>query len=398
MSILFARAAPPRTERRSEEVSQVEFAKMLMSGQSVAGVTVNADSAMRHDAVWSCITKKAQDVAMLPVDVVRYRGAERVEVDPQPQIIIKPSLWVTDPMDWRYQVLVSWFSSGRAWGNITATTPDHRYPTRIELVNDADVTVSQWGRELKIYVCGEERQLWPLGDLWYEPAFTVPGRFLGMSPIAYHATTIGVGIAAEKFGADFFAGGGHPTGIFQMDSDPGEPVAASLKQRLMAVMKGNRDPLVLPASVKYTQLQVNPGDSAFIESQKYTVEQICRIFDEDPADHGSSGGGTNLTYANRSDADLARYKRKQYWVTKLQNVLTSFIEPPQAVKINTSALLMMTAAERWKIWDLRLKNKTVSVNGVLAKEDEPKIEDADYDLPGIPGGNPAEPQKVEVIA
>ncbi len=376
-------------------MSVSQIVALMSQGQSVAGINVNTDSAMRHDAVWSCVTKKAQDVAMLPADVVRYSDGRRFEVSPTPQIIAKPSAFTNDPMDWRYQVLVSWFTAGRAWGNITQTTPDYRYPTRIELINDSDVKVTMVEGDIRITVSGIERKLWPVGDLWYEPAYTVPGRFLGMSPIEYHARTIGVGLAAEKFGADFFDGGGHPTGIFQMENDPGETVATGIKERLMSLMRGNRDPLVLPASIKYQQLQVSPDDSAFIDSQRYTVEQICRIFDEDPADHGSSGGGSSLTYANRSDADLARLKRRQFWVTKLQNVLTSFLPRPQIVKLNTSASLMMTEKERWQIHDMRLKNKTQSINRVLTIEDEEPF-GPEYDEPGIPGGNPAEPQKVVI--
>lgn len=374
-----------------------QYPSLVAQWRNSQWVHVDQESALRHDAVWSCITKKAQDIAMLPVDVVRYVNGERQEVA-TPQIIAAPSVYVTDPMDWRYQVCWSWFTAGNAWGIVTQTTPDMRYPTRIELQAPTAVRVTDLpGDGMRFYVNNVEHHLWPVGDLWHSPAYTAPGQLLGLSPIAYHAQSIGVGLAAERMGSQFFNDGATPTAIFTTETDIGETKSKALKERLLELMRGNREPLILPSSIKYQQIQINPSDSQFIDTMRYSVEQVCRVYDEDPADHGSSGGDSN-TYANRSDADLARYKRRQFWVTKLQNVLTGFLPRPQVVKLNTSALLMMTAKERWQIHDLRLKNKTASINGVRTLEDEKPFTDPIYDEPGIPGGNPAEPATAKLEA
>lgn len=355
-----------------------------------AGVYVDADSAMRHDAVWSCITKKAQDIAMLPVDVVRYVNGARQPVEPTPQIIAAPSANVADPMDWRYQVAVAWFRDGNAWGQVTKTTPDMRYPLRVELLSPGAVRCQLDGKRVRFYVNQVETELWPLGDLWHSPAYTMPGQLLGLSPIAYHATSIGVGLAAEKFGAQFFPYGG-PSWIWLADGDPGSDGAKALKKRVTSLMWGNRDPLVIPKGFEPKQITVNPDDSQFIETMRYSVEQVCRVFDEDPADHGASGGGSALTYANRSDADLARYKRRQFWVTKMQNCLTVMVPKPQVVKLNASALLMMTAKERREVQKLRLQMKVASVNEIRREEDEPPFDGDEFNEPGVPGGMTPDP-------
>ena len=48
---------------------------------------------------------------------------------------------------------------------------------------------------------------------------------------------------------------------------------------------------------------------------------------------------------------------------------------------------MMTDMERHELHDLRLRNKTRSVNEVHDIEDEPRVDDPAYDEPGIPGGD-----------
>jgi hypothetical protein len=122
---------------------------------------------------------------------------------------------------------------------------------------------------------------------------------------------------------------------------------------------------------------------------------VCRVYGEDPADYGSSGGGSGVTYSNRSDADLARFKRRQYWVTKLQNALTDMLPRPQVVKLNTSSLLMMTAKERHEIHAMRLLSKTATINEVRRIEDERPFDGEEFDEPGVPSDSDT-PDVVEV--
>lgn len=382
MSLLFK-----RSEQRATVIPPDTLAKIIRAdyGYRVGGVFVDSDSAMRHDAVWACVTKIAQDVSMMPVDVVRYQGDTRVNIPPPP-IITNPST-IASPLDWRYQIIVSWLRDGNAWGLVTKTTADMSYPTRIELIAHQKVHPQVTDRNVLFFIDGVQHDLWPLGDLWHVPAYTMPGFLLGLSPIAYHATSIGVGIAAEKFGADFFQDGGHPSAIIGVEGTPTDEQAKTLKEKLLNLTRGNRELLVMSKATSYQPLQVNPNDSQFLDAMKYSVEQICRVYGEDPADYGASGGAgsTSLTYANRSDADLARFKRRQFWVTKLQNVLTDLLPRPQVVRLNTSSALMMTDAERWAIHDLRLKNKTTTINEVRKLEDETPFADPEFDAPGVGG-------------
>jgi HK97 family phage portal protein len=381
VSILF-RATPAIERVRLPAAYQQAEVVARLRGSSA--VYVDNDSAMRHDAVWSCRTRIAEDVSMMPVDVVRYVAGRRQEVAPVPQIIAAPSTLAT-PMDWRYQVVMAWTGAGNAWGLVTQTTPDMRYPTRIELRDqDQSLRFEQLGERIRIFVDNVEEELWPVGRLWHSPAYTVAGRLLGLSPIQYHATIIGKGMAAGLHGFQYFTDGAHPTSVWKLKGAD-VPQAESFKERLMGLARGNREPLVVDAdAVAMEQLQSDPSDSQFLDTEKYTVEQVCRIYNCDPADHGSSASGPSTTYANRTDADLARLKRRQYWVTKLQEALSALV--PDTVKLNTSAFLMMTDAERWAIHDLRLRNKTTSVNRVLTVEDEEPFTGDEWDQPGIPGG------------
>jgi len=331
---------------------------------------------------------------MMPVDVVRYSGDTRQDVTPVPQIIAAPSA-VVSALDWRYQVVDSWLADGNVWGLVTATTANGLYPTRIELVSHKQVRTDMFGGRGRYLVDNVEEDLWPVGRLWHVPAYTIAGSPIGLSPIAYHRATIGVGLAAEQYGAGFFEGGGHPTGILAPSIDPGEAGARTLKEKMSRALRGSREVVIVPKDTIYTPIQTDPTDSQFIETMRYSVEQVCRIYGEDPADHGASSGGSSVTYANRSDADLARFKRRQFWVTKLQTALSDLVAPPQVVKLNTSSSLMMTDRERHELHKLRLLSKTRTVNEVRQIEDEAPFTGGEYDEPGVPGGMPADPTPKE---
>lgn len=384
MSLLF-REAPKRGVEERVGLPAYLFQR------DTRGVSVDADSARRHDAVWSCITSIAQDVSMMPVDVVRYVNGTRQPVDPLPQIVASPSAFMA-PLDWRYQLVDSWLTAGNAWGLVTATTTNGLYPSRIELQSASDVRVWQDGKKVRYYVNNVEHDLWPLGDLWHVPAYTVAGSVLGLSPIAYHRVTIGHGLNAQQFSNDYFADGGHPTALLQPDGTPTDDQVKTLKERLLSITRGNREPLVLPLSTKYTPLQVNPDDSQFIEAMGYSALQVCRIFREDPADHGVGVSGSSVTYANRVDADLARFKRRQFWVVKLQDALTACLPRPQVARLNVSASLMMTDKERHELHEMRLRSRTRTINEVRKIEDESPF-GVEFDVPGIPPmGSDPDPQ------
>lgn len=378
MSLLF-RSAP--VESRGVRLPADVVARMTESAGY--GVFVDRDSAMRHDAVWACVTRISQDVAMMPVDVVRYVGGTRQVVDPVPRILAAPSAHIS-ALDWRYQLVESWLTAGNAWGMVTATSDHGAFPTRVELLSPSQVRWLPGADGMLFFVDDKPVELWPVGPLWHAAAYTLPGHRLGMSPISYHAASIGLGLTAQKFGGDYLAAGG-PTALIQAEGSLTDEQAKSLKRRFLDLASGRREPIVLPASTKYTPLTINPQESQFLDAMRYSVEQIIgRVFLEDPADYGAAAGGTSLTYANRSDADLARFKRRQFWVTKLQEVLSGMLPPPNVVKLNTSVALMMTAKERHEVHKLRLDSRTLTVNEVRKIEDEPPF-DSEFDEPGIPG-------------
>lgn len=359
--------------------------------QSASGVPVNLDTYTRSAASWACVRVLVSTVKKLPVDVVRYQNGTRNPVEPLPQIVARPSELVAR-RGWVAQLMRSMCSSGNVYGQITAFTTNTHRPLTIEIIDPSRVTWVTSGGKYVCQVDGKPRDVWPEGDLWHKPMtdFLPPGRPYALSPVEQAATSIGTSIAAERFGAEFFRDGAHPTHLLTTDNAAlTKEQAQAAKQALMNTTRGNREPTVLGSGWELQNLSVDPKDSQFIDLLRFEVEQACRWWGVPPSMVYAAVSGQNVTYSNVTQADLAYLKHSvDNYLVDIEDAWTELLPAPQVVKFNTSALLRMDDVARWRVHDLRLKNKTTTVNAIKKLEDELPFPDAEYDSPGIPGGIP----------
>lgn len=377
---LFARRiredAAPVEERATVRIPSYVYSSGY---EQASGVPVTPDSAMRSSAVWACVRAVAGTGSMLPVDVVRYgTNKKRSPVNPTPQIVAAPSLMVP-ASGWRYQAISSWLTHGNFYARVLETSSDFRHITRAEVLDPGSVMWMQDGNMLRPHIGGKPQDLWPFGDLWHVPAYLAPGSPVGLSPIEYAAESIGVNLAARKFGAGFFGDGGHPSAILAPESDPGAEGARAIKDSWNRATKGNREPAVLPQSIKYLPIQVNPSDSQFLDTQRFSIEDICRFFGVPPEMVFAATSGQSVTYSNVEQRDLTFLKYGlDPWLTRIEEMLTNQIPRPQVVKINRAALLRTDTMTRYQAHALALTNGFRSINEVRELEDEEPIEGGDF--------------------
>jgi HK97 family phage portal protein len=353
-----------------------------------AGTTVDA---LRNAATWACIDVLASSIAELPIDVVRQRGDTRIPLT-VPSLLVQPSATVTLDV-WLYQIAWSMLNDGNAFGLITKTDALAR-PTFIESLSPEIVTEREVVDGVKqAKVDGKVTKVFPFGDLWHVPGkMVVPGTPFGLSPVEYAAQAIGTGLSAEDFGRRFFDDGGHPSAIIYSDRELDEAQARRVKASFKEATRGNREPAVFGSGLRYEQVSVNPSDSQFIDLQRFTVEQVCRFFRVPPSMVYAATSGQNVTYANVSQADLHYLKHSlDGYLVRIERALSELLPRPQQVKFNRNALLRADAETRNRVYDMRLRNRTQSVNEVRALEDEEPFTDPAFDEPGIPGGGEQPP-------
>lgn len=328
-----------------------------------------AETSLQKVAIWSAVDLIASLGSVLPVDVYEGTGTLQREV-PKPKILEDPSGEGYGLADWTYQYLMSILLRGNTNGRV-ADRDRLGNPTQIVLFHPDEV---QGWRDLKSglpqwRVYGETV---PNEEMWHQRAYTVPGRLMGLSPIAHHATTIGQGIAAARFGQQWFEDGAHPSGILSNEQALKPEQARTAKERFMAALRGTREPVVLGQGWKFQAIQVNPEESQFLETQKYTAAECARIYGPGmPEILGYETGGS-MTYANveQQGLNLLTYALDR-WLVRTETMFTALLPPGQFVKINRAALTRTDLLTRYKAHALSLQNKWAVPNEVRQVEDMP---------------------------
>lgn len=101
----------------------------------------------------------------------------------------------------------------------------------------------------------------------------------GISPITRARESIGLGLAAEKYGAQFFGGGGHLKGFITKPNRIGEKERKSLQREWM-IMHGDVDNAlqigVLSGGMDWKQMGLSNEDAQFLQTRKFQVNEIAR--------------------------------------------------------------------------------------------------------------------------
>jgi HK97 family phage portal protein len=329
------------------------------------------ESSLQKVAVYASVRLLREVVTMLPIDFFTGRGDQKREVS--------PPKWLEDPSgdgyglaDWLGQLTYSDAMRGNVVARIASRDNNFR-PNQLVLQHPDEVTVqrnSDGYAEWHFSGTSVDTE-----NVWHRRSFPIPGCIWGLSPIGIHALTIGLGISAEQFGAQFFLDGGHPTALFQNTQKTIDPeAAATIKQRIRAVLSGNREPLVLGADWDYKPLQVTPGDSQFLETNNYTASECARIFGPGmPAVLGYETGGS-LTYANveQFNQQLLTFTLDP-WLVRLERMLYDLLPRPQYAKFNRGALLRTDLLTRYQAHEIALRNEFEVVNEVRDMEDRKPV-------------------------
>jgi HK97 family phage portal protein len=342
---------------------------------------------MRLSSVWACVSLLTDLVSTLPIDTYRAQGAARVAL-PTPALLAAPSATVS-PITWRRQVMASLLLRGNAYGLI-ARRDRMNYPTQIEIVapDSVQVTTNSDGT-LTYRVNGIT--LNPQ-NVWHLAAYVMPGSPIGLSPIQYAAQSIGLGLDAEEFGAEWFANGAHPSSVLSTDQEVTEAKAKIIKERFRQAAS-SREPVVLSYGVRYEPIQIAPNESQFLETTRANVATIARYFRVPPEMIGGEAGNS-LTYANveQRAMDLLTYTVGP-WVARLDEAFSALLPSSNYVRHNVDALLRVDLKSRYDAHGLALRTGWKSVNEVRALEDLAPIADGDqYLWPPFTSGSVEPPE------
>lgn len=253
--------------------------------RSGTGLRVSADSAMRLTAVYACVRILSETMASLPF--VLYRtdasgGKVRVTNHWLYRLFARRPNRFQNPFEWREMMQGHLALRGNAYnrivsnarGEITELVPIHPDRIRIELLPSGEFRYRVTERD------GRESVL-PRGEVWHLRGLSSDG-LLGMSPIEIARESVGMALAAQDYGARFFANDAKPTGGWIefpgsfKDAEAKKVFRESYQQAQSGANRGKV--LVLENGMKFHEVGVTNRDAQFLELRKFQITDIARLF------------------------------------------------------------------------------------------------------------------------
>lgn len=353
-----------------DAVSAMRSARL---GSSWAGVPVTPESVLSVPAVWACTQLTAGLISQLPFDEYRKVDGRRLEVPPSP-LLTNPSFDVPFE-DWVYQVIESAQLHGSAYGAITARD-GLGWPTQIELIHPHRIQarLNPVTRAIEWQIDGTP---FPAADLWRMSGRPQLGTALGMPLLSYMGQVAGVGIAARRYGSNWFAESGAPSAVIRPSRDPGEAGAEELKSKINNLLR-SRQPAVIPQDVLVEKWGGStPQDAQLVDILRNNATDIAMFYLVPPELVGGATGDS-MTYAN-VDARVINLLvfGVGYWLTKLEKAFNRSIPADRYVKANESAIIRTDVTTRTQVLATEIQNGIRTVNEARQLLDLPPLPDAD---------------------
>jgi len=278
---LFGSGEKREMERRGELVTVLK--EMGFGMPSSSGMIVSANTALAYSAVYGCVRILSESLAQLPLIVYEKAGRSRRRAEDHylyPILHDSPNEWMT-AIEFRETMQGHLTLRGNAYAQI-----DYDEGGRLKELfplHPDNVWQDMLENGRRIYQIelphGEVRWL-PGERVWHLRGLGSDG-LRGYSPIALHKRSIGLGLAADEFGARFFGNGATPGGVLEHPgklSDKAHTLLRGSWEEAHQGLSKSHKVAILEEGLKYHQISINPDEAQFLETRKFNVTDIARIF------------------------------------------------------------------------------------------------------------------------
>ena len=356
-------------------------------GSAASGKHVNERTSMQMTAVYSCVRILSEAVASLPLNVYRYTdsgGKEKAidhtlyrllhdEPNPEMSSFIFRETLMTHLLLWgnAYAQIIR---NGK--GELVALYP--LMPDRMSVDRDRN------GRLYYKYTkSNDDAPTMENGSVYLDPSdvLHVPGLgfdgLVGYSPIAMAKNAIGLAIAAEEYGSKFYANGAAPSGVLEHPGTLKDP--ERVRNSWNSTFGGSSNShkvAVLEEGMKYTPISISPNEAQFLETRKFQINEIARIFRVPPHMVGDLEK-SSFSNIEQQSLEFVKYTLDP-WVIRWEqalyrSLLTEEEKKELFFKFNVEGLLRGDYASRMNGYATARQNGWMSANDIRELEDLDRI-------------------------
>ena len=345
---------------------------------SSSGKSVNEKTALQTTAVYACVRILAETIASLPLHTYRYSpgGKEKVQDHPlYPLLHSEPNPEMTSFV-FRETLMGHLLLWGNAYAQIIRDGRGRVLGLYPLLPNKMLVSRTDQGILFYQYEKDGRTFFLPDTEVLHIPGLGFDG-LVGYSPIAMAKNAIGMAIATEEYGAKFFANGASPGGVLEhpgVVKDPGK-----IRESWNAVYQGSGNAhrvAVLEEGMKFQPIGIPPEQAQFLETRKYQLNEIARIFRIPPHMIGDLEK-SSFSNIEQQSLEFVMYTLDPWvirWEQAIQRALLSGGEKRQYfVKFNVDGLLRGDYQSRMNGYAVGRQNGWLSANDIRELENLNRI-------------------------
>ena len=356
-------------------------------GGSTSGKAVTERSAMQMTAVYSCVRILAEAVAGLPLNLYRYTedgGKEKAidhplylllhdEPNPEMSSFVFRETLMTHLLLWG-NAYAQVIRNGK--GEVIALYP--LMPNKMTVDRDSQGQLYysyQRGTDEAIRDKNQTVILRP-SDVLHIPGLGFDG-LVGYSPIAMAKNAIGMAIACEEYGAKFFANGAAPGGVLEHPGTIKDPQRVRESWQSTFGGSGNANKIaVLEEGMKYTPIGISPEQAQFLETRKFQINEIARIFRVPPHMVGDLEK-SSFSNIEQQSLEFVKYTLDPWVVRWEQSITRALLTQTEKaryfVKFNLEGLLRGDYQSRMNGYATARQNGWMSANDIRELENLDRI-------------------------
>lgn len=341
---------------------------------------VNERSDMQMTAVYSCVRILSEAVASLPLHVYLRTdtGTEKAIDHPLYKVIHDEPNPEMTCFVFRETMMTHLLLCGNAYAQIIRNgkgevlglyplMPDRMKVDRDDkgriyyeyLVSDVDSNLGKQGT-VKLNQ----------SDVLHIPGLGFDG-LVGYSPIAMAKNAIGMAIATEEYGASFFANGATSSGILEYPGTVKDPQAMRDSWSKGFSGSNSHKVAILEEGMKYTPISISPNEAQFLETRKFQINEIARIFRVPPHMVGDLEK-SSFSNIEQQSLEFVKYTLDP-WVARceqsiVRRLLTDDEKKKYYVKFNVDGLLRGDYQSRMNGYVIGRQNGWMSANDIRTLE------------------------------
>jgi HK97 family phage portal protein len=353
-----------------------------LAAVTTSGVPVTEDTAMQLLVVMSAVRVISDTVAGLPFDAVKTTGAVHAPLTPAPTIVCDPfggenNTSLPTRRAGMSQLMVSLLLRGNAY-MLVLTRDRMNRPLRLRVLHPDRVSCKFDDEGMRVYEI--DRKPVDSGNIVHILGMSYPEHATGISVIAHARNAIGLGLAAEEFGARFFGAGAHMSGIVEVPGDMTVESARSLKETFTASHGGLQNSHtvgILSGGANWKPISVTPDDAQFLGTRAAQNLDLAMLFGVPPHMLGQTDKTTSWgTGIEQQSLGFLAYTLAP-WLGRFEDAWSAMLPKPHTARFNADALLRTDAAGRYAVYGSARSAAILTTNEIRALENYPPIEGGD---------------------